>query len=74
VSVDWAMGWIIQLGQVTLLAKMDIQNAYGNIPIVPADRHLLGFLWKYKVYINEVLPFGLRSAPIIFSAVANTLL
>jgi len=29
--------------------------------------------WQGKVYIDKVLPFGLRSAPLIFSAVADTL-
>ena len=31
-------------------------------------------LWQQQVYIDKVLLFGLRSAPIIFSAVADALL
>ena len=53
----------IQLGAGILMGKMDIQEAYRNVPDAPED----------KVYINKVLPIGLRSAPSIFSAVANTL-
>ena len=41
--------------------------------VSPADRHLLGFLWDGNVYVDKVLPFGLRSAPLI-SAVADALL
>ena len=73
-SVDEAARRMVHLGKGTLLAKMDIQQAYRNIPVAPEDRHLLGLLWENKIYIDQVLPFGLRSAPIIFSAVADALL
>ena len=43
------------------------------IPINPADRHLLGMAWDRKINIEACLPFGLRSAPKIFSAVADAL-
>ena len=29
--------------------------------------------WKEQVYVDKVLPFGLRSVPIIFSAIADAL-
>ena len=29
--------------------------------------------WNSKIFVNKCLPFGLRSAPIIFPAVADTL-
>ena len=29
--------------------------------------------WEGRVYIDSVLPFGLRSAPLLFSAVADAL-
>ena len=73
-SVDWAVQQIVQLGQHALLAKMDIRKAYRNIPIAPTDQHLLGFTWDEKVYVDKVLPFGVRSAPLIFSAIADVLL
>jgi len=52
---------------------MDIKQAYRHIPVAPEDRHLLGLSWKGETYIDQVLPFGLRSAPLIFSAVADAL-
>ena len=58
-SVDWAIAHIAQLSPGTLLAKMEIQRPYRNVPVSPADRHLLGFLWNGNVYIDKVLPFGL---------------
>ena len=32
---------------------------------------LLGMSWKGKVYVDATLPFGLRSAPKIFTAVVD---
>ena len=70
-SVDWAVQWTTQLGQHPQLAKIDMRKTYCNIPIAPTDRHLLGFTWGEKVYVDKVLPFSLRSAPLIFSAIAD---
>ena len=53
------------------MAKMDIQQAYRNIPVAPEDRHLLGMSWQGHVFVDRVLPFGLRSAPLLFSAIAD---
>ena len=61
------------MGPGTLLAKIDIKSAYRIIPVHPADRHLLGMSWKGGIYVDTALPFGLRSAPKIFNAVADTL-
>ena len=72
-SVSAVAAEVIKLGKGTQMGKMDIQQAYRNIPVAPADRRLLGMLWQGKVYIDKVLPFGLRSAPLIFSAVADAL-
>ena len=58
---------------MSLLAKVDIEHAYRNIPIHPQDRHLLGMRWNNILYIDTVLPFGLRSAPKLFNAIADTL-
>ena len=52
---------------------MDIRQAYRNIPVHPEDRILLGMAWEGSVYVDAALPFGLRSAPLIFSAVSDTL-
>jgi len=73
VSVDTAAARMHNLGRGALLAKMDIKQAYRHIPVAPEDRHLLGLSWKGETYIDQVLPFGLRLAPLIFSAVADAL-
>ena len=73
-SVDDAVRMILQLGKGTLLAKLDIKEAYRIVPVYPGDRHLLGISWQGSVFIDGALPFGLRSAPKIFSALADGLL
>ena len=73
-SVDQPASQIYSWGKGTLMAKMDIKQAYRNIPIAPEDRHLLGFRWNQITYIDNTLPFGLRSAPFIFTAIADALM
>ena len=43
------------------------------MPVHPQDRILLGMSWKGHYYVDASLPFGLRSAPLIFSALADAL-
>ena len=73
-SVDDIVTTILQLGRGALLAKMDIKQAYRNVLVHPEDRLLLGMLWEGKVYVDTALPFGLRSAPLIFTALATALI
>ena len=41
------------------------------MPTNPCDYTLLGLRWRNSTYIDRALPFGLRSAPKIFNAVAD---
>ena len=61
------------LGQGAQLAKIDIRDAYRIIPVHSEDRPFLALSWQDRVYIDCQLPFGLASAPAIFSAVAEAL-
>ena len=62
---------IVRLGRGTQLAKVDIKSAYRNVPVHPDDRWLLGMGWRGALFIDSALPFGLRSAPKIFTAIAD---
>ena len=73
VSVDTAVKLVEQLGRGTLLAKVDIRSAYRMLPIHPDDRWLLGMCWEGSVFVDTALPFGHRSAPKMFTAVADAL-
>ncbi len=70
-SVDQAVSLILRLGQGTKLVKVDLQDAYRIVPVHPQDHPLLGICWEGATYIDRSLPFGLRSAPKIFTAVAD---
>ena len=61
------------LGKGALIAKIDIKAAYRLVPISPYDRPLLDMRWKDQVYIDGMLPFGLRSAPKIFNTLTDAL-
>ena len=43
------------------------------LSVHPEDQALLGVCWEGDIYTDRALPFGLRSAPKIFSAVADAL-
>ena len=53
------------------MAKFDVESAYRIVPVHPDDRYLLGMQWRGKYFIDMALPFALRSAPYIFSSVAD---
>ena len=72
-TVDDAVAGILHLGCGSLLAKVDIEAAYRIIPVHPEDRWLLGMRWQGSLFVDTVLPFGLRSAPKVFTAVADAL-
>ena len=60
-----------RLGVGALLAKIDFQKAYQNIPVHLQDQMLLGMMWEGSLFVDSALPFGLRTASKIFTAVAD---
>ena len=60
-----------EAGQGAFMAKLDLEAAYRHVPVHPDDQGLLAVKWGNEVYVDSVLPFGLRSAPKIFTAVAG---
>ena len=73
VSVAEIASVVLRLGRGSLLAKTDVKHAYRQIPVHTDDRWLLGMPWNGNLFCDATLPFGLRSAPISFSAVADAL-
>ena len=71
ISVEDAVKEIMAKGRGSQLAKIDIRSAYRIIPVYPEDWSLLGMSWESSLFIDTTLPFGLRSAPKIFTAVAD---
>ena len=62
-----------RLGRGARLTNLDIKSAYRLVPVHQHDRHLLGVEWQGVCYVNGALLFGLRSAPKIYTAVADDL-
>ena len=67
-SIDDAVRLVISCGHGSMLAKMDLKEAYRAVPVHPVDRPLLAVKWQGTKYIDGALPFGLHSAPKLFSA------
>ena len=49
------------------MTKVDLKDAYFSIPVSSHDRKFLRFRWQGKMYQFNCLPFGLSSAPWIFT-------
>lgn len=58
ISTDMVMKIILELGKGAVLAKLDIHQAYRNVPVHPADRNLLGIQWGGKVYMDLWAPLS----------------
>ncbi len=71
VGIGDAVKGIAERGPGTQLAKVDTKSAYRNVPVHPDYRWLLGMLWREGLFVDTTLPFGLRSAPKIFTALAD---
>ena len=52
-TVDDAIHSITSRGQGALLGKIDIKNAYRNVPVHPEDRRLMGMHWDSALYIDS---------------------
>lgn len=73
ITVDQAARLVARSGRGALMAKTDLHSAYRHVPVHQEDQRLLGLEWDGQTFRDTALPFGLRSAPKIFSAVADDL-
>ena len=49
------------------LVKLDLKDAYFSVPIHPSCQKYLKFEWKGQAWQFKALPFGLSSAPYVFT-------
>ena len=54
--------------------SIDLQDAYLHIPIVKYHCHFLHFNWHNVPYQWKVLPFGLATAPRVFTTLTKPIL
>lgn len=60
---------IRMLSPGSFLASIDLEDAYLLLPIHPEDRKYLRFRFRNQLFQFTVLPFGLASAPYIFTKI-----
>ena len=53
--------------------KFDISSAYHHVEIFQEHQQFLGFQWRGQHYVFTVLPFGLSTAPYIFTKILRVL-
>ena len=77
VSLDDAIQIINMLGPGTLLVKIDLKSAYRFVIASPSVTLLTVICWgfdgKNRFLLTRPCPFGLRSAPKLFTAVADAI-
>ena len=73
VSIDNIADRVMLKGKGALMAKFDLKEAYMQVSVHPDDHCMLGMVWNGELFAYSALPFGLRSAPMIFNAVAEAL-
>ena len=49
------------------MVSIDLKDAYLSVPVTQEDRHFLRFMWDGTLYEFQCLPFGLSSAPRVFT-------
>lgn len=60
-------------GRGAWLMKRDLKDAFRLVPVAYSQRRLLGFAWLGQYYHENCLPFGLRTAPLLFNLFAEGL-
>lgn len=55
------------------LCKIDFKDAYFAVPIDPNHRKFLQFEWKGDIFQYKCLPFGLSTAPYVFTKLTKPL-
>ena len=68
---DDAVDMMRSLGPHSFMAKIDTRHAFRICPVHPIDWGLLGYCFDGRYFMDTRLPFGGRSSPFIFNAVAQ---
>ena len=58
---------LLSVRQGDWMASIDLREAYLQVPVHPASRHFLRFMFRGTVYQFKALCFGLSTAPQVFS-------
>ena len=72
-SFTSAVASLKESGRGSLMAKLDLKDAYRHIPVRSTDWNLLGFHWMGKYHYPVVLMFWGKSEPYIFNLFTEAL-
>ena len=72
-TLDDLTDQVVAMGRSCLLCKRDLKRAYRQLPVDPGDVNYLGYHWKGQIYVDTVLPMGLRSAAMACQRVTNAI-
>ena len=72
-NVDSLVQIVRSVGKGALMFKRDLKRAYRQIPVDTRDSHLLGFVWRGKLYFDRMMAMGLRSVAQICQRITNAI-
>ena len=72
-GVDDAVKCLKACGRHSFMVKVDILQAFRQIPVRKVDYPLLGFKWKGKFFYDRCLPMGASSSCKMFEAFSSAL-
>ena len=61
------------LADASYATKFDLKSGYFHVEIDKSFHKFLGFEWENQFYMYRVLPFGLKTAPYVFTKVLRPL-
>jgi len=70
-SIHVVTDLLVTLGPTALFWKADVADAFRTIPIHRSDWAMQGICWLGLFFLDMFLPFGLRSAPFIFTSLMD---
>ena len=73
VSFREIINFIVSLGRDAYIWTCDLKDAYLNVPIHKDDWQFMGFRWFGYIFYFTCFPFGLSSAPKIFTDFADAI-
>lgn len=73
IKLDDAIKVIQDYGKNSIFCKVDISDAFKQLPISPQQWHLFCFKWNNMYYNYVRLPFGCRSSPKLFDSLSSSI-
>jgi len=48
------------------LTTIDLKDGFFHVPVLPSHQAYMSFQWEGKIYVYQVLPFGMSALPWLF--------